>query len=414
MQNTKTILAAVIALIIGFAAGIAVAPFISPATQAKGRQLPEEIPIGGLFALSGPLSSYGNRHKAAVQLAIEDINKYVQELGLNVKFKLIDMDTKVSKEQALASIQNLAAQGVKVVVGPLASSEVAAVKDFADQNKIVVISHSSTAVTLAIPNDFIFRFVPTDKYQARALALLAKKLGLSKVAVIYRGDEWGTGLYQLFEQEFTAMGGGVKAIKYDPESKELSAEVRQLSDIVKSMGQGAGVLAICFENDGVAILTAAKNDPVLTNVPWMGTDGLALSSKVIQNAGDAAVSLGGVYSTIFTPPKSSKYESFRRRMKEITGEEPDSYSYNIYDATWVAALAILEAGTYDGEIIQKILPDVASRYFGVSGWTLLNENGDRVGGDYVIYKVVQKDGGYSWTVAGYYRISLDKVELTGE
>lgn len=414
MQNTKTILAAVIALIIGFAAGIAIAPLISPATQAKGRQLPEEIPIGGLFALSGPLSSYGNRHKAAVQLAIEDINKYVQELGLNVKFKLIDMDTKVSKEQALASIQNLAAQGVKVVVGPLASSEVAAIKDFADQNKIVVISHSSTAVTLAIPNDFVFRFVPTDKYQAKALALLAKKLGLSKVAVIYRGDEWGTGLYQLFEQEFTAMGGEVKAIKYDPESKELSAEVRQLADIVKSMGQGAGVLAICFEDDGVAILIAAKNDPVLTNVPWMGTDGLALSSKVIQNAGDAAVSLGGVYSTIFTPPKSSKYEAFRRRMRERTGEEPDSYSYNIYDATWVAALAILEAGTYDGEIIQKILPDVASRYFGVSGWTLLNENGDRVGGDYVIYKVVQKDGGYGWAVAGYYRISLDKVELTGE
>ena len=376
-------------------------------------QLPEEIPIGALMAITGPLSSFGKRHSLAAQMAIDDVNEYVAKLGLNVRFKLIVEDTKVLPEEALARIQSLAAQGVKVVVGPLASSEVTAVKGFADANKIVVISHSSTAPALAIPGDFIFRFVPTDIYQGRALARLAEALGLRKVVVIYRGDPWGDGLFEAFKENFEGLGGTVRGVRYDPTAKDLSPEVRIASESVSAWGAGpdVGVLLISFEDDGISVLSSAKEDPVLMGVKWIGTDGTAISTKVAEQVGDIAVKVGGFPNTLYNPTLSPKQEEFRKRFYEVAGEDPDAYTYNIYDAIWVAALAIIEARTYDGEVIAKILPDVASRYFGVSGWTLLDENGDRAGGDYGIWSVVEVDGKYEWKLTGIYSLATDSVTL---
>ncbi|RLF02945.1 MAG: ABC transporter substrate-binding protein, partial [Thermoprotei archaeon] len=111
----------------------------------------------------------------------------------------------------------------------------------------------------------------------------------------------------------------------------------------------------------------------------------------------------------FNPALSPKYEEFTERFRGIYGEDPDPYCYTIYDAVWVAALSILEAGEYDGALIAKALPRVASRYFGVSGWTLLNENGDRAGGDYLILRVVKTPTGYKWVRAGVYTFASDSV-----
>ena len=374
-------------------------------------ELPEEIPIGALMALTGPLTSFGKRQTLSAQMAIDDVNAYVAKLGLNVRFKLLVEDTKVLPEEALARIQSLAAQGVKVVVGPLASSEVAAVKSFADSNKIVVISHSSTAPSLSIPGDFIFRFVPTDVFQGRALARLAEALGLSKVVAIYRGDPWGDGLYEAFKENFEELGGEVKGVRYDPNAKDLSPEVRKASELVSEYGIGpdVGVLLISFEDDGIAVLMAAREDPVLMGVKWLGTDGTAMSSKIVEQVGDVAVKLGSFLNTLYNPAFSPKQEEFRKRFIEVAGEEPDAYCYNIYDAVWVAALAIIETRSYDGEAIAKVLPDVASRYFGVSGWTLLDEAGDRAGGDYGIWSVVDVDGKYEWKLIGTYSYTSDSV-----
>ncbi|RLE87170.1 MAG: ABC transporter substrate-binding protein, partial [Thermoprotei archaeon] len=169
----RIIAVVIIAFIIGLAAGLGGGYIaFSPKQGGAVKKLPEEIPIGGLFGLTGDLSEFSKRHQAAAQMAIEDVNAYVKALGYNVKFVLIPEDTQGTQEGALAKIQALAAKGVKVVVGPLSSAEVKAVKSFADSEGIVVISHSSTSPALAIPGDYIFRFVPTDEFQGRALARL--------------------------------------------------------------------------------------------------------------------------------------------------------------------------------------------------------------------------------------------------
>lgn len=381
----------------------------SPKRSGVVKELPEEIPVGGLFGLTGDLSEFSKRQQAAAQMAIEDVNAYVRALGYNVKFILLPEDTQGTQEGALAKIQALAARGVEVVVGPLSSAEVKAIKSFADSEGIVVISHSSTS-PVAIPGDYIFRFVPTDEFQGKALARLLWISGAERVAVIYRGDDWGDLLFESFKERFEELGGEVREVRYDPKAKDLSAEVSRLSDIVRgfSVEPHTKVLMIAFEDDGLAILQAASRDLVLSSVEWFGTDGSAGSGKLLAMA-DFIVKVGGLPSTVFNPAFSPKYEEFTKRFRERYGEDPDPYCYTIYDAVWAAALSILEAGEYDGAIIARALPQVASRYYGVSGWTLLDENGDRASGDYLIMKIVETPTGYKWVKAGVYTFASDSV-----
>ncbi|HDD63573.1 MAG TPA: amino acid ABC transporter substrate-binding protein [Thermoprotei archaeon] len=393
--------------------GLASAEIISIMPSGVVKKLPKEIPIGVLLPLQGPLSTYGNKWKYAVQMAFEDVNNYVKLLGYDITFKPLIEDTQVNPELALTAVKNLYSKGVKVIIGPAASSEVKAIASTVNSYKIVVISPSSTAPDLAIPNDFIFRLVIIDAIQGRAIAKLILKHNITKVVVLYRKDDWGQGLFDAFKENFESLGGTVVGIPFDPKAEEFSAEVRQAADALQNIGTGgSGVLLISFEDDGVSVLNTAKDIEILGQVMWFGCDGTAFSGKIPSQVGDFVIRVGGLPSTIFYPQKSVKTDEFRQRYLNEVGEEIDSYGLNIYDCVWVAALSILEAGEYDGEVIKNVLPEVASRYFGVSGWALLDEAGDRIGGgDYIIVKIVQEGSGLKWIEAGTYIIAKDIIEF---
>ncbi len=411
MASMRLVLYIVVGVVIGLIIGVSIASALMKPVRVAPT-LPKEIVIGVAYPFTGYLSGYGLKYYRAVEMAIEDVNKFIREkLGLDVKFKVIKEDTKTSAEGAVKAIQSLSAKGVKVIVGFLASLCVEAVKSYADAHKIVVVSPASTAPALAIPGDYIFRFVPTDVHQGKALARLVWDSGVRKAVVIYRKDPWGEGLFKSFKANFEKLGGIVKGIGYDPMAKEHSAEVRKLADLVHDLGAGAdvGVVLISFEDDGVDILRLAGESPVLMKVKWFGTDGTAFSTKIAKQVGDIVVKLGGMPHTCYFPPQSPISEEVNRRYRERYGEDMDPYARTSYDAIWVLALTILQVGKYDGEAIAKALPEVAKRYFGVSGWTILDDAGDRAFGDYGIIVLKYEDGRYVWKTIGIYHEITDSI-----
>lgn len=201
----------VVVLIVGIAAGYALGGAAAPpkvstvtVTQAAGvvtqtvtqtatvrvtvtqpvAALSGEILIGALLPLSGDLASEGALNRAAVEIAVEDLNNYVKTLGLPITFRLLIEDTATDPTTALAKLQSLYARGVRAVVGPMTSAEVRNLKSYADGNKIAVCSQSSTAPDLAVP-DYIFRNVPNDLFQGKAIARLLIDYGVKYVYILY-------------------------------------------------------------------------------------------------------------------------------------------------------------------------------------------------------------------------------------
>ncbi len=381
-------------------------------TVAQQAGLSGEIVIGALVPLSGALASIGPGNKVAIELAVEDLNAFVEKLGLPIRFRVQVEDSAADPTTALQKLQVLYGAGVRFVVGPMTSSEVSAVKSFADQNKILICSQSSTAVSLAVP-DFIFRTVPNDLFQSKAIAKLVKDYGVDYLAVMFRNDPWGKGLAEATMEEYKKLGGTVIFQQgYDPQKTEFSGEVAALNDAVSravsSFGKDkVGVLLISFEEAGTIMVTASDYD-ALMQVTWFGSDGTAGNSKIIAEAGEELARTKHL-ATIFAPTANPKFMELAQRFKQVAGEDLTTYPSTAYDCVWLIGLAIIMSGSTDTEVVRNVLPEVAKSYFGVTGVISFDENGDRASGSYDIYAVVIEGGEAKWVKVGTWSSETNSI-----
>ncbi len=395
-------------------------------TQAPASKLKGEIPIGALLGLTGGLSSYGENSKAALELAEKEINDWLASKGAAWRIKVYYEDTATDPKTALDKVQALQARGVKIFIGPMSSAEVKEIKSYADSNKLLIISQSSTSPRLAIPNDMIYRFCPTDEIQGPATATAMYELGVRYVVQVWRGDEWGDALAARIDEDFEAIlkkkgeQGEIygkkngKGIRYDPQAAEFSAVVAQLDALVSELidKYGADKVGVSFIgfNEYVQFAAVASQYESLKKVKWFGSDGTALLSEIVENKDAAAFG----YETKFISPIFGAESPVKKKVEEYVkkklGRAPDSYAYAAYDALWAVAKALDQIGEYDPVKVAKLLPEIVKNLNGATGNFELNENGDRAASDYLFWMPYKKsDGTYEWRLAGIYKYTTSSM-----
>ena len=109
----------------------------------------------------------GESEGAALKIATKDINEYLSKTHSGIGIQLIIEDTQTNPSVSLEKLKHLAAKGIKIVIGPATSENLKATQDYADKNGIVLISPSSTAPSLPIKGNNVFRFVPDDTHQLK-------------------------------------------------------------------------------------------------------------------------------------------------------------------------------------------------------------------------------------------------------
>ncbi len=160
------------------------------------------IYIGAMLPLTGAGASVGESAYAAIQLAVDDIQASLISRGIKANVAVFIEDTETDPEVATQKISSFANLGVNVCIGPYASSNVSAVKDYADNNELLIVSPASVSTSLAIAGDNIFRLVPGDEKQAEAVSALLEDDGIEMLIPIVRDDLWGNELLAATTQEF--------------------------------------------------------------------------------------------------------------------------------------------------------------------------------------------------------------------
>jgi branched-chain amino acid transport system substrate-binding protein len=378
------------------------------------------VQLGGLFCFTGALATFGENEYEAAKLAVTHVNAFLDAAGYSWDLEIVAEDTALGAGgDPLEALESLASRGIKLVMGPLASSEVRAIKGYADQEQILVISQSSTAPDLAIPGDYIYRFCPGDKTgQGPAMGRILTESGIKYVIPVTRNDAWGTGLEEAIKLKFESLGGTfLDGILYAESATEFALEVSDLATKVSAATALYGtdevaILHISFE-EAVAFFTAALPYDVLDDIRWFGSDGTAQSGALIEDVAIAAFAAAVDYpNTIFAPAKSTKWEMVRQNGQTVLGRDPDSYSYAIYDIVWAYALSILAGDSTDVDDVRDnmLAPGILLGYYGASGEVDLDENGDRKAGNYYIYEIQERDGAYNWELAGTWILSTDSVD----
>lgn len=400
--GSTTIIAAVIALLIGAGLGYAVAP--TKTVEVPGETITIEIPgdtvtvevqvpalsgtipIGVLYANTGHIDTGG----IAANIAIEEVNDYVKALGLDVTFELVEECSEGSSTLALEKFQSMVARGVQVVAGPNWSGQCKAIKDYADENHIVVFSEGSTSPVVAIPDDYIFRLPVTDDTQNSALAPAIYGMGIEHLIIVARNDAWGDGNYVTIKELFEAEGGVIEDyLRYDSEKTEFSAEAAVLNDLVIELNSkyGADKVALAtWSFEFSAIFASCEEYPALVDAMWFGSNGFGRSTSFIDEHPKAHETT--FLAMIMGTASSSRYNDFNAKYLQLSGGRiAGTYTTHMYDIIWLLCKSILESGTYDGAIVQAVLPIVAEQYWGACGWTKLNENGDRAESSYELWTV---------------------------
>ena len=359
----------------------------TPVTEAPDAGRP--IEIGVSIALSGDLGASGLPIQNAVRVAEQQINANGGVLGRRVSFKVVDDATDTGSVVGNI-VKGMLDEGAVAILGPRGSTQVLSVQDQIAKRQVIEISGSATSPSLTDAqspiNRFLFRTIPPDTLQGKAVAILAingppdrvlgdagvvdagnneagdagtvKPLtnGCTKMAIVHSDDSYGNPFSAATVAEFTKRGGSVVANLSIPST--LQASYTATIDSVLAALPECLVL-IMFDPAGdevVAELRKASGSALPGNFFIIGSDGVYKPTFISNGRLDKTDPLSptvveGIYGTNPDPnPETTQYGDFKNLYLTQFALDPGAKDLpgkvaTFYDAAILAALAIEQAGT---------------------------------------------------------------------
>jgi branched-chain amino acid transport system substrate-binding protein len=327
------------------------------------------IKIGEYASLTGNEAAFGRSSHRGTELAIEELNKAGGVLGK--KLQLLTEDDQSKEGEASTVVTKLISRdNVVAVLGEVASGRSLEAGPICQQNKVPMVSPSSTNPRVTQVGDYIFRVCFLDSFQGDALArfaintLKAKKIAImSDVAAPY-----SVGLAEFFRQSFTKRGGTVVSEqKYSSRDTDFNAQLTA----VKTTAPDAIFVPGYYQEAGLIIRQARQ---LGINVPLFGGDGWE-APELVQIAKESAE--GCYYTTHYSPEtQTPEVQNFVKAYRaKNNNETPDAMAALGYDSALVLVDAMKRAGSTEGPKVRDAL--AATRDFkGVTGLTTIDQNRD--------------------------------------
>ena len=372
------------------------------------------IKIGALIPITGSGSSTGESMLEAIKYSIAEQNELLINQPL---FELFPYDTETNPQKALDILKTFKSMGITFVVGPYSSAELEFIKDYANDNNIVLLSPSSVSISLAIAKDNVFRLATNDYHQVTAISKYFETQMLKKVVAVNRNDVWGNSLYTAVNEKSQSSDYQLtNQIQYNTDLNDfslLSADIENkiISNINNDNFDDIAVYLACF-NEGTEILAKSSGKENSEKVRWLGTSAYALNSTILTNntAFDFAVKTN-LTCPVYAPDESynSVLAPVQSYLKSKIGREPESYAYTAYDA---AKIAINSA--YQIRINPSLKPaDAVIQYCnsnsGITGTLELDEFGDRKAGNYNFWQLRKVDSKNEWFIKYIYSSKTDEL-----
>ena len=182
----------------------------------------DDIKIGLLFDVTGPVANFVPPMLDAVKLAVDQVNAQGGILG-GRRLATVVADTQGTPETAVDAANKLVkVEHVPIVIGPLLSgTTLAAARSVFVPAGVIQISPTATTAELTTlkDNDWVFRLAPSDAYQGLVLAHLVATRGLKRVALTYADDDYAAGIADTFRTAYLRLGGRLTADLKHQENK---------------------------------------------------------------------------------------------------------------------------------------------------------------------------------------------------
>ncbi len=324
------------------------------------------IKVGEFASLTGSEATFGQSSHQGTQLAVDDLNAAGGLLGK--KIQLLTEDDQSQAGQPATVVRKLISRdGVVAILGEVASSRSMEAAPICQQNKIPMISPSSTNPKVTETGDYIFRVCFIDPFQGTVMANFGRKTLKLKTAAVLADvkSDYSLGLAKFFKEGFAADGGKIVVEQnYSAGDKDFNA---QLTAIKAENPDGIFVPGYYTE---VGLIALQARQLGFTG-PIFGGDGWE-SSSLVPIGGKALE--GCYFSTHYSPEDTSPaVQDFVKRFRAQHNETPDAMAALGYDSAMILADAIKRAGSADGAKVAAALA-ATKDFAGITGRITIDPN----------------------------------------
>ena len=380
---------------------------------AGGGEKSFDLVIGDLVPLTGDLADFGPPGRKAADLAVEEINKAVQEVGVQHNVSIQHADSQTEAQPGVSAARKLVTEdNATCLAGEWASAvSIPVARSVSIRERVLQISPASTSddITGLEDNGLVNRTPPPDRFQGPALAeVIDQELNGAQgktVNIGARNDAYGTNLADTFTEAWEGKGGQIgERVVYDPKQPSYDSEADQITS-----GNPDAFVIIDFPETynkvGPALVRSGNWDAETTFV----TDGL-FSSELPDSAGREATE--GVRGSFPGAPDGGEAaDAFDRLFKQAGGpKERQAFDAQNFDAVMLCYLSAVAAGSSEGRAMADQVRNVSNApgqkftylqladavralqngddidYDGASGPIDLNEDGDPTAGVYDLFE----------------------------
>jgi branched-chain amino acid transport system substrate-binding protein len=324
------------------------------------------IRVGEYASLTGREATFGQMSHLGTRLAIDEINAAGGVLDKPIQ--LITEDTQSKAGESATVVRRLISRNrVVAVLGEVASSRSMEAAPICQQQRIPMISPSSTNVRLTQLGDYIFRVCFTDAFQGRLLANFAERtLQVNNVAMLTDvKSDYSVGLSRDFKAPFIELGGRIVTEQsYSGGDRDFKAQLTA----IRAANPEAIFIPGYYTEVG---LIAQQARQLGINIPLFGGDGWE-SSKLIEIGGK---SLEGTYFSTHFSPEDERPEAvnFVAKFQAQYGRTPDAMAALGYDSALILADAIRRAGNTEPQALRDAIAETRD-FPAVTGRITLDEN----------------------------------------
>jgi len=313
----------------------------------------EDVKLGVILGFTGPIESLTPAMAASAELAMAEVSESGNLMdGATVTSVRAD-STCIDSAAAVAAAERLiTSDKVHAIVGADCSGVTTAIlQNAAMANGIVMISPSATSPALSDmeDDDLFFRTAPSDARQGQVIAEILQEKGVEEIAITFTNNDYGKGLAESIESNFTDLGGKVTISAAHEDGKgDYTAEVGALAQA----GGDVLVVAGYLDQGGKGVIQGALDTGAFDT--FVLPDGM-IGDSLPEAIGSA---LDGSYGTV--PGTESEGADIFEEMAKAADITPDAFSGESYDSAAIIMLAMQKAKSTDSQVFRDHVFDVAN------------------------------------------------------
>lgn len=317
----------------------------------------DEILIGNVAGLSGPMASYGPHIQSGLEFAAQEINENGGPLGRDLRIKTEDSES--APETAATKTLSLMDEGAVAITGPVLSDVAIRMRQETESKKVPLLPIQGASTDLLTKDTrYTFRVgaLPAP-YYSRGTGEFADSLGVENYGAIVADYSFGNS-YREGLEKYVQPRDFEQTIKMAPVgASDFKSQLRAIPDDIDYMdlgGHPVGIYTIIPQMWDVGL------DPEATSGPG---DPLPNFYDTLGDNVDK-----GIVQMHMTDPTSDEYVELANRFYEETNEFFDPYKAFGYVIANLVAEAAEDAGEADSQAIRDSISDM--RYESVLAYPL--------------------------------------------